>query len=51
MLPTSHSRDLYCAPHGGTDGVRNLADMPALDVRPFAKQDLDVERSETGWPK
>lgn len=51
MLPTCHSRDLHCAPHRGTDGVRNLPDMPALDVRPFAKQDLDVDGFEIGGPK
>ena len=50
MVPTCRSRDLHCAPHGGTDGVRNLADMPAFDVRPFAKQDLEVDRFEIGRP-
>ncbi len=43
----SHARDL----HGGGNGMRNLPDMLALDVRPLAKQDLGVRRCEIGWPK
>jgi hypothetical protein len=43
----SHSRDL----HDGADGLPNMTDMLALDVRPLAKQDRDVGRCEMGWPK
>jgi hypothetical protein len=42
-------RDLHRGPHGGADGMRNLADMLALDVRPLANQDRDVGRCEVGW--
>jgi hypothetical protein len=42
----SHSRD-----PARRRGMRNMADMLALDVRPLAKQDRDVGRCETGRPK
>lgn len=49
--PTSRLHDLHCDLHGGAAGMRNLADMLAIDVRPFAKQDPDVGRYEIGRPK
>jgi hypothetical protein len=38
-------------PYGGAAGMRNVADMLALDVSPSAKQDLDLGRREIEWPK
>lgn len=50
--PTSRLHDLHCDLHGGAAaGMRNVADMLAIDVRPFTKQDPDVGRYEIGWPK
>jgi hypothetical protein len=43
----SLARDL----HDGADGMRNMTDMLALDVRPLAKQDLDVGCGAIGWPE